>query len=282
MEAAPYFAYGSNLNLDDYAARGFDPGQLQVIGRAMLPDWALGFWRFSHGRQAGVLNIQRRLGAMVPGLLYTVRPAGWEDLDCKEGAPRHYQRVPVVVLDESGAPHAAITYVAPVAPFVAPAPAYRDAVLAGMIAQGVGDAAVFGGIALGQDAPMPGLFVYGNLRSGQSRERFVGPGPRRPATTAGVLVNCGAYPALLPGSARVVGEWVALDDPARLTRLDAIEGFYGHDRADNLYRRVLVPVEVDGAPRWAWTYRYAAEDRGWPVIESGDWLRRSAEAWEPA
>ena len=274
MSEGLYFAYGSNLNLADYAARGYNPAHLRVVGRAMLPDQALGFWRFSRLRQAGVLNIQPRLGAMVPGLLYAVEAAGWPELDRKEGAPDHYQRQAVFVLDEAGEAVAATTYAAPLAAFCAPDRNYYETVRTGMIAHGVGDLAAFDGIAAGQEAPLPGLFVYGTLRAGQSRAAIAGDGPRRSATTTGRLLDCGAYPALVAGDGRVVGEWLPLDDPDRLRRLDRVEGFYGHGRPDNLYRRVLVSVEVEGSTRWAWTYRYAAEDRGWPEILSGDWLGR--------
>src|SRR5271168_2880219 len=95
LMAQLYFAYGSNLDNTDWAAwctrNGFDPGCIQAIGPAVLPDVELVFDYHSQGRCGGVLNLRPRLGQCVDGMLFEVSDEGNEALDAKEGAPYVYR-----------------------------------------------------------------------------------------------------------------------------------------------------------------------------------------------
>jgi gamma-glutamylcyclotransferase (GGCT)/AIG2-like uncharacterized protein YtfP len=102
------------------------------------------------------------------------------------------------------------------------------------------------------------LFVYGTLMPGESNHRQIQEWVHavRPGTIEGILVNLGAFPALIPGEGIVRG--VVLDvDEAALEITDRIEG-YSPDRCHCLYIRkeVIVQLENGGELR-AWTYEFA-------------------------
>jgi gamma-glutamylcyclotransferase (GGCT)/AIG2-like uncharacterized protein YtfP len=56
-----------------------------------------------------------------------------------------------------------------------------------------------------------------------------------------------------------------------LQSLDRVEGFYGYQSQNSLFRRTLIQVEVNGEFVWAWSYFYAQEPELNDRIESGDW-----------
>ncbi len=92
-----YFAYGSNLNADDYARDWRKP--LRKLCLALAVDRSLVFDRWSDSRKSWVLSLNDRLGALTDGGLFKVE--NWDDLDEKEGAPKHYTRVCQPVLVEN-------------------------------------------------------------------------------------------------------------------------------------------------------------------------------------
>ena len=127
-----------------------------------------------------------------------------------------------------------------------------------------------------------GLFVYGTLLRGGSRhaelKRCGGVWSTVPATAAGALLDCGAFPGMVAGEAGPVhGELVELRDvPLAFAHLDGVEGFEGFEASRALFRRALITVTTgDGAAQLAWTYLWAGVDKH-PRIASGDWLRRGA------
>ena len=66
------------------------------------------------------------------------------------------------------------------------------------------------------------------------------------------------------------GELLTFDDPySSLPPIDRLEGFRpgGH----SLYRRLLVPVTVNGARELAWVYTVEAIRIKWRRIVSGCW-----------
>jgi hypothetical protein len=79
-----YFAYGSNLNLDDWhcwcAERGYPCDLLEPVCPAALPDHELIFGHDSTSRRGGVLDIRRSRGHIVRGMLFRARPDGWKAL----------------------------------------------------------------------------------------------------------------------------------------------------------------------------------------------------------
>jgi gamma-glutamylcyclotransferase (GGCT)/AIG2-like uncharacterized protein YtfP len=99
------------------------------------------------------------------------------------------------------------------------------------------------------------LFVYGSLMPGHFNycriERHVR--GARHGRIPGILIDLGAFPALLPGDGIVEG--VALEiDPTALTITDRLEG-YTPDRTACFYVRKKVIVDFDdGEQVTAWTY----------------------------
>ena len=99
-----YFAYGSNMNLQQMAWRC--PGAV-ALGAACLPGWRLTERTFA--------DIDRDPEAETWGVLWEITPAHLRSLDRYEGAPRLYtrRRVPVTLADpDTGrlSSHTAIVY----------------------------------------------------------------------------------------------------------------------------------------------------------------------------
>jgi hypothetical protein len=94
MKRPRYFAYGSNLNLQDWhrwcGANGFREGLLRPLFSAWLPDRCLAFTKWSDVRQSGVLDIQPGRGHLVEGFVFEVEDDGWDALARKEGSPKAY------------------------------------------------------------------------------------------------------------------------------------------------------------------------------------------------
>jgi gamma-glutamylcyclotransferase (GGCT)/AIG2-like uncharacterized protein YtfP len=109
-----YFAYGSNLNKNDWNKycrdKGIDPGIMQPVAPATLPDEVLVFDHYSSRRNSWTLNIRPHFGSLVEGYLFAVTQVGWDVLDKKEGHPNAYQRETVIVLDANGGEVKATTY----------------------------------------------------------------------------------------------------------------------------------------------------------------------------
>lgn len=107
------------------------------------------------------------------------------------------------------------------------------------------------------------VFVYGTLKRGQCRERCwpAKPVVIHPAWTFGKLVDLGPYPALLPGTDRVLGELWSLkaDDFGQVLKvLDQVE-VTNQPGVANEYDRVLIEVALlaSGRKLVASTYRFA-------------------------
>lgn len=106
MEEKLYFAYGSNINLDQMAMRC---PSAQVVGPVVLEDQELLF-RGNAGSY-GVATIAPHPGHKVYGLLWRITPACEQSLDRYEGYPRLYGKEPVTVRDQSGQEHTVMAYV---------------------------------------------------------------------------------------------------------------------------------------------------------------------------
>jgi len=117
-----YFAFGSNLNRRQFAARC--PGS-RPVSRATLRGWRLAFRLPAappcHVRipgrpgaaQAGGnghADIVRQKGGVVHGALYEVTDGDLAALDRYEGAPVYYHRITVFVKDGDGQMHRALAY----------------------------------------------------------------------------------------------------------------------------------------------------------------------------
>ena len=109
-----YFAYGSNLNLNDLEK------WCQRIGRpfaltgkaapAYLPDHETVFDYFSESRRGGVLDLRPAVGKVVPGALFEVVDEDLKTLDLKEGVPLIYRRARKRVLFPDGREVEAVAY----------------------------------------------------------------------------------------------------------------------------------------------------------------------------
>ena len=96
-----YFAYGSNLNRRQFAARC--PGS-RPVAPAVLRGYRLAF------RGGGHADIVRHRGGVVRGALYSVTARDAEGLDRYEGVPTYYHPITVFVKDEKGRLRKALAY----------------------------------------------------------------------------------------------------------------------------------------------------------------------------
>jgi len=102
------------------------------------------------------------------------------------------------------------------------------------------------------------LFVYGTLMPGESYYRQIENCviDHQPGSIDGVLVDLGAFPALVPGDGIVEGVMLRMK-PDALEITDRIEG-YSPDRNRCLYLREEVVVRFEGGQEAvAWTYLFA-------------------------
>lgn len=97
-----YFAYGSNINLDQMAYRCPDA---QVVGPVTLEGWELLF------RGSGVATIGPKEGGTVYGLLWQLTPDCERSLDRYEGYPHLYGKEPVTVRDAQGQEFTVMAYI---------------------------------------------------------------------------------------------------------------------------------------------------------------------------
>ncbi len=89
-----YFAYGSNLDLDQMKHRC---PQSSLQGAARLPGYELGFTHYSPGWNGGVADIVEKEGQEVWGLVFEITETDRASLDKYEGYPDAYTRFQVAV-----------------------------------------------------------------------------------------------------------------------------------------------------------------------------------------
>lgn len=94
MEETLYFAYGSNINLEQMAHRCPDA---QIVGPVTLENYELRF------RGSGFATVTPKKGSVVHGLLWKLTPESERALDRYEGYPRHYTKEQVSVRTADGA-----------------------------------------------------------------------------------------------------------------------------------------------------------------------------------
>ena len=101
-----YFAYGSNINLEQMA---FRCPNARVVGPVTLENYELLFR--GHARGDGVATIAFKNGSVVHGLLWEITSACETSLDFYEGYPRLYQKESVTVRDRNGQQITVMAYV---------------------------------------------------------------------------------------------------------------------------------------------------------------------------
>ena len=131
MEETLYFAYGSNINLEQMEHRCPDA---QLVGPVTLENYELQF------RGSGFATVSPKKGSVVHGLLWKLTPKSEQALDRYEGYPRHYikETVTVQTVDGSKIPVMAYIMAEPLCHRPAmPSPHYYRAIQQGFEANGL-------------------------------------------------------------------------------------------------------------------------------------------------
>ncbi|UCD69842.1 MAG: gamma-glutamylcyclotransferase [Betaproteobacteria bacterium] len=287
---AIYFAYGSNLDAENWAqfcARcDADPACMKPIGPALLPDCELVFNYRSVLRAGGALNIRERKGHFVHGALFEVTEIGWEVLDIKESvAAGCYTRIEHMAITRGGRPVPVTTY--QVTPqrqegFVPPSDEYAQIVSRGLKSFGLPSTQLEDAARNQQSGHVAeGVFVYGTLMRGETNHDAIrqhGPEETLRGRARGRLhATAGDYPMLdvheYYEQDVVHGEFMCFSDAGPVLKtLDFVETFGGYSSDGNEYVRTLVEVDTDhSTKRLAWTYVAADRSIIGERIESGCW-----------
>ena len=102
MEENLYFAYGSNLDLEQMAQRCPDA---EIVGPVRLENYEL------RVRGSGFATVTPKKGSVVYGLVWKLTPQCEQSLDRYEGYPRHYTKETVTVKDAAGAEIPVMVYI---------------------------------------------------------------------------------------------------------------------------------------------------------------------------
>ena len=102
MEETLYFAYGSNINLEQMEHRCPDA---LLVGPVTLQNDEL------HFRGSGFATVAPKKGSTVHGLVWKITPTCEQSLDRYEGYPRHYTKETVTVKDAAGAEIPVMVYI---------------------------------------------------------------------------------------------------------------------------------------------------------------------------
>ena len=294
MSAKPlYFAYSTDVNekdLDRWCRKyGFDYPMKRKVANAYLPDMEIIFNYRERERKGRVSNIRRRFGQAVPGVLFEVKPGGWEAIEAKKLVPRCYRPIETVALTEDGREHEVTAYhVIPdriAGTFFPPREEYTETLKEGLLSHGFDDR-ILAAVSEGREAPwyIDRLFVYGTLMKGESRHHILegwgNPLSKQGARAPGILFDSRkGHPCMAPASRDgqiVTGEVYTLKDNRQaFEMLDIVEGFrgFGHPRSE--FRRAVVRVRAaDGREFAAWVYMYNRPTAKLDPIDSGSWRER--------
>lgn len=128
-----YFAYGSNMNLNQMAFRCPDA---EVVDTVRLEGYRLAFCMNGGGN--GVATILPEEGSYVDGVLWRISERDERHLDHYEGFPYLYGKEPVVVTDQDGIRHEIMAYTMN-SPYkdtpAMPSKAYLEGILNGLQAE---------------------------------------------------------------------------------------------------------------------------------------------------
>ena len=102
MEETLYFAYGSNINLEQMEHRCPDA---RLVGPVTLENYELQF------RGNGFATVAPRESSVVHGLMWKLPPTSEQTLDRYEGYPRHYTKEQVSVRTPDGAVISVMAYI---------------------------------------------------------------------------------------------------------------------------------------------------------------------------
>ena len=277
-----YFAYGSNLNIDDL--REYEKRKNKVFvdtinildGIFFLPDYELQFPVKSPTRKGGVLDVTPNVGHAVAGKLFEID--NWDLLDKKEGSPYFYKPIDITVIDENGKTFDAITYVVNSEKQEGYQKPHEDYVR--VVSEGYANFKILEKYPWAHENLISAsenkqcdmidiVFVYGTLKKGQCREQSMNEislGSKDENIKA-KMYNIGKFPAITLEKEEVFGEIHRVKkEQESLESLDQIEGFVGYDKS-SLYNRIL----INSSQGICWTYVWNRDIGSYPVIKSGNW-----------
>ena len=114
------------------------------------------------------------------------------------------------------------------------------------------------------------LFVYGTLKSGESRNPLLGSGRVIAAKTKGILLDLEYYPGMINGNGEVYGELRFISEiKSTIEELDRVEGA---DLNEPLFTREIIGViHGNNQVNWALCYLYNRSCGDERTIQSGVW-----------
>lgn len=260
-----YFAYGSNLSLEQMKERCVDA---KVLKTAVLKDHRLAFGGYSNGWGGAVATIVPCWGEEVHGVLYDLPEKSGQRLDAYEGHPHVYKRSDVTM--DCGSK--AITYVLEIDEEKTPSRLYFSVIWNAYVAYSFDTNALLeaGRIPLGKAAKHK-VFVYGTLKRGFGNHHLIKHatflGQHRTVTGFN-LYSFGWYPALFEGGGcQVSGELYEVDDET-LENMDRLESH------PEYYVRKPIMLE-NGDKVLGYVMRDEYRDRRRKLIRSGTWEKRA-------
>ena len=285
-EVTLYFAYGSNLDFEDWskwcAKKQADPSGMVEIEPAFLPDYELKFHYYSGSRGGGAADVvPSSVGNLVPGVLFELNSKTLKLMDVKEGVKYNcYERKWVEVIKFDGSIVKALTYVVCQEKiqnnYVEPTSKYVNLIRNGLIKRGLPIEYLDNSLGTGIST-LNHIFVYGTLMKQESRNgileqysaEFLGQN-----SITGKLLHLSNFPGMIhDDNSEISGELYHCQEIGEcLSKLDWIEGFYGYNSNDSLFTRIITKVNDENNPKWAWTYKYNGESG--KIIKSGDWRAR--------
>ena len=287
-EVTLYFAYGSNLDFEDWtkwcANKKADPSGMVELEPAFLPDYELKFHYYSGSREGGAADVvPSSVGNLVPGVLFELNSKTLELMDVKEGVKYNcYERKWVEVIKFDGSVVKALIYVVCQEKienrFVEPTLEYTNLIRNGLIKRGLPTEFLDLSVSTKlKSSTLNYIFVYGTLMKQESRNglmeqysaEFLGQ-----KSINGKLLDLSSFPGMVHDFNLVIkGELYYCQEIENcLEKLDWIEGFHGYDTEDSMFTRIITKVNDENSPKWAWTYLYNGESDN--VINSGSWRDR--------
>jgi len=265
-----YFAYGSNLSTKQIRRRLGDVLQGPV---AHLRDHRLAFAGYAGTWGGAPATIRPEEGNSVPGVLYRLTPDQVKTLDRYEGANSGcYAQTAIIVHDDQGREHKAITYVRDDGETESPpSSSYVAIIKRGCRDHGIGVSALRD--AVGRAFAPRVVFVYGSLLRGlHNHPLLAGPGAKfvgRARTRGGfALYDLGAYPGMVEREdledESVVGELYEVNAEV-LQMLDRLEGHPA------FYQRR--EIELEGGEVVETYTLHRDRVRGYSRVAEGDWKK---------
>ena len=283
-----YFAYGSNLDFEDWSNwcldRNVEPSGLVEVEPAFLPSYRLKFHYYSSGRKGGAADIiEADSGNIVPGALFELDDYTLNLMDRKEGVKGGaYQRKQVHVVTLEGRIIEALTYVVCKEriqnEFIEPTLDYVNLIRNGLSSRGLPTEFLDSALNFERsESVLNRIFVYGTLMKDESRYLAIKNADFEfinGAFTKGKLLHLNDYPGLIfDDKDQVSGELYQCDNiNKRLSEIDQIEGFHGYQYDGSLFNRVILKVEIKGEFVWSWAYYF--NGKGGIEIPSGNWHER--------